>query len=109
MAEGSKVAGVERRRRPRVPFGLPAHYFLANGREYRGKVTDASSAGLVLLGEERGLIGDRVIVEVDGIAKLEGRIVRHLAGGFAVRFSDGQSEAAKAIAVLVERRLSDIG
>jgi hypothetical protein len=88
---------------------LPAHYFLANRREYRGKVTDASSAGLVLLGDERGLIGERVTVDVDGIAKLEGQIVRHLAGGFAVRFSDGQSEAAKAIAVLVERRLSDIG
>jgi hypothetical protein len=108
MAEDSEVAVERRRARRRVRFGLPAHYVLTDQQEHLGTVIDASPTGLALMGTVRGDVGETVIVEVDGIGRCEGEVVRHLAGGFAIKFTRGVSTAVQAIAEIVERRLSDL-
>jgi hypothetical protein len=77
----------EKRKQPRLDMSVSGRYMLANRREYRGTVVDASATGLALVGPERGTIGERVVVYIDEqIGRVEGEIVRHIPGGFGMRF-----------------------
>jgi hypothetical protein len=102
-----RVAGyraVERRQHARVTSTLRARYVLANQREYFGTVIDASPDGLAIEAAECGQLGDRVIIDVDGVDRFRGEIVRHFPGGFAIRLLEDQAAAAMALAGTIERQ-----
>ena len=86
MGEFPRVVQVERRKHLRLKTNLGGRYVLANLREHLCTVMDASSVGLVLAGPEQGEVGERVIVYIDQMGRIEGRIVRHVEGGFAIKF-----------------------
>ena len=77
----------DKRNKPRLEMAVTGRYMLANRNEYNCTVVDASASGLALIGPERGGIGERVVVYIDEqIGRVEGEIVRHIPGGFAIRF-----------------------
>ena len=95
----------ERRKRPRLGTNIAARYMLANREEYRGTVVDVSGTGLVLIGSHTGAIGDRVVIYVEEeIGRVEGVIVRHVHGGFAIHFRQ-PSRTADVLGRLVLRGL----
>jgi len=66
---------------------LRGRYMLADGREFECRTVDISAGGVAILGVIKGKIGERVIVYLDEVGRVEGRIVRHFAGCFAIELS----------------------
>lgn len=75
---------VERRRHQRVELSLLGRYMLEDKREYPCITTDISPGGLACIASKRGNIGERVVVYLDQIGRLEGSITRHTDRGFAL-------------------------
>jgi hypothetical protein len=94
------MGGSEKRTHARIGVRLTGRYLLANRQEHACTVIDGSANGLALLGPEAGAIGETVIVYVEHIGRVEGKIARHIGGGFAIKFT-GSRRAAEAFAQLV--------
>lgn len=75
---------VERRRYQRVEISLLGRYMLEDKREFPCVTTDMSPGGLACIAPMRGGVGERVIVYLDQIGRVEGKIVRQTDCGFAL-------------------------
>jgi hypothetical protein len=78
---------IERRRHQRVKIAILGRYMLENKLEYPCQTIDVSPGGIHLLAPVHGEVGERVIVYLDHIGRLEGDIVRHSQDGFAMTIS----------------------
>jgi hypothetical protein len=77
----------DRRRHQRVDVQLSGRYMLATRREYPCQTVNISPGGLALLAPVPGNLGERVVVYVDQLGRVEGTVVRHFQNGFAIAFS----------------------
>jgi len=75
---------LERRRHQRVEISLLGRYMLEDKREFPGVTTDMSPGGLACIASARGTVGERVVVYLDQIGRVEGKIVRYTDRGFAL-------------------------
>ncbi|GAC1327814.1 MAG: PilZ domain-containing protein [Beijerinckiaceae bacterium] len=75
---------IERRRHQRVKVSILGRYMLANKREYPCQTIDMSPGGVALFAPVPGEIGERVIVYLDQLGRIEGVIARHTKNGFAL-------------------------
>ena len=78
---------VERRRFQRVEVSLLGRYMLEDKREYPCVTTDMSPGGLACIAPIRGAVGERVVIYLDQIGRVEGKIARHTDRGFALALS----------------------
>ena len=76
--------GIERRRHRRINVRLQARYMLPDQREFACLVVDVAERGVALTGTPEGKIGEKVIVYIDRLGRIEGSIARVFEGGFAV-------------------------
>jgi c-di-GMP-binding flagellar brake protein YcgR len=74
---------MERRRHQRVLVSLLGRYMLADRQEYPCQTVDISPGGVLLTAPVRGEIGERVVVYLEHLGRLEGEIKRHTTQGFA--------------------------
>ena len=98
----------EKRKASRLGMTVTGRYLLANRHEHACTVIDVSSSGLVLIGPERGSLGEKVVVYIDDqIGRVEGEIVRHVPGGFAVDFRKPSrtADVLGRLVSVVERKL----
>ncbi len=77
----------DRRTSYRVQVALSGRYMLEDKQEYHCTTIDMSLTGVSLKASAQGVIGQRVIVYLDTIGRLEGRITRHHWDGFALEFN----------------------
>jgi hypothetical protein len=77
----------ERRRHQRVAVQLLGRYMLETRREYPCQSVNISPGGLAILAPVPGNLGERVVVYLDQIGRVEGTVVRHFQNGFAIAFS----------------------
>ncbi len=77
----------DKRRHPRIKTNLRGRYMLPDRREFPCTIIDVALGGVALSGPERGEIGETVIVYMDELGRVEGQIVRHVEGGFALRLT----------------------
>lgn len=75
---------VERRRHQRMRVVLLGRYMLPNRMEYPCQTTDISPGGLHLVAPAKPAIGDRVIVYLEHLGRIEGAAVRITPDGFAM-------------------------
>jgi len=75
---------IERRRHQRVELSLLGRYMLEDKREFPCVTTDMSPGGLACIASVRGNVGERVVVYLDQIGRVEGKITRHTDRGFAL-------------------------
>ncbi len=78
---------LERRRHQRVPVSLLGRYMLADRQEYPSQTADISPGGVLLVAAVQGQIGERVVVYLEHLGRIEGEITRHLPHGFAICIS----------------------
>ncbi len=78
---------LERRRHQRVPVALLGRYMLADHQEYPCQTLDISPGGAMLIAPVRGGIGERVVVYLEHLGRVDGQITRHIQNGFAFAFS----------------------
>lgn len=74
----------EQRRFQRVAVSLLGRYMLADRQEYPCQTLEMSVGGASLVAPVQGKVGERVIVYLEHIGRVEGLITRHLTGGFAM-------------------------
>jgi hypothetical protein len=63
---------------------LSGRYMLADGQEFDCQIVDVSPVGVAIRGPLPGDLGERVVVYVQELGRIEGVIVRRSADGFAV-------------------------
>lgn len=86
MSAAPKLASrpIERRRHTRVKVALLGRYMLSNRTEFPCQSIDMSVGGLAITAPVKGRIGERVIVYLEHIGRIEGDIARHTADGFGM-------------------------
>ncbi len=77
----------ERRRHQRVNVELMGRYMLESRREFPCQSLDISPGGVSLAAPVSGVLGERVVVYLDQLGRVEGLIVRLLPNGFAISLS----------------------
>lgn len=92
--------GLDRRRFRRVRLVLLGRYMLSDRREFPCQTIDISAGGIALYAPVQGELGERVVIYLDHLGRLEGEIVRTIENGFAVRFTCSQSKRDKNADVL---------
>ena len=85
----------ERRRHARVDVKLLGRYMLADRREFPCQTVNMSPGGLSIDAPVRGDIGERVVVYLDELGRVEGRIARHTERGFAIQMTMPLSKREK--------------
>jgi hypothetical protein len=78
------LRSAERRRHHRVRVALLGRYMLPNRQEYPCQTIDMSPGGALFTAPVKGAVGDRVIVYLEHIGRIEGEIARHVTDGFAM-------------------------
>jgi hypothetical protein len=74
----------EKRRHRRVAVSLLGRYMLSDRHEYPCQTVNISPGGVALIAPIMGAVGERVVVYLDHIGRLEGIIVRAVPNGFAM-------------------------
>jgi c-di-GMP-binding flagellar brake protein YcgR len=74
----------DRRRYQRVKVNLLGRFMLEDRHEYPCQTADMSPGSAALITPVAGHVGERVVVYVDHIGRIEGEIVRVYDGGFAM-------------------------
>jgi hypothetical protein len=75
----------EKRRYARTKLALLGRYITSGRAEYPLQTVDISAGGVAVFAPEIGDIGQSVVLYIDELGRLEGEIVRHIEGGFAVK------------------------
>jgi len=74
----------ERRRHARVKVRLPGQFMRENRREFPCITIDISPGGVAFAADEPVTLGERIVVYLTQIGRVEGRVVREFPGGFAI-------------------------
>src|SRR5215216_6632728 len=82
--EQPRSHSMERRRHHRVRVALLGRYMLADHREYACQTTDMSPGGASLVAPVKGAVGERVVLYLEHVGRIEGEINHHTAQGFTV-------------------------
>jgi PilZ domain len=81
------IQDAERRRHQRVRVALLGRYMLPNRQEYPCQTVDMSPGGVLLVAPVQAAIGERVVVYLEHISRIEGKVARHVPQGFAMSIS----------------------
>src|SRR4051812_36484192 len=79
--------GADKRCHQRVPVAILGRYMLADRREFPCQTIDMSPGGVRLTCSVVGQIGERVVLYLEHVGRIEGVIARHTVGGFAVHLN----------------------
>ena len=79
-----EIADVERRRHQRVKLSLSGRYMRVDRKEYDCTTLDMSPGGVALKAEAGAHIGERIVVYLNQIGRVEGICARVFDGGFAM-------------------------
>ncbi len=77
----------DKRKYPRIKTNLRGRYMLPDRREFPCTIIDVALGGIALSGPERGAIRETVIVYMEELGRVEGEVVRHFDGGFALQLT----------------------
>jgi c-di-GMP-binding flagellar brake protein YcgR len=78
---------MERRRHQRVDVQVMGRYMLESRREYPCQTVNISPGGLAILAPVMGNLGERVVIYLDQLGRVEGTVIRQFQNGFAIAFS----------------------
>jgi|tagenome__1003787_1003787.scaffolds.fasta_scaffold20420262_1 hypothetical protein len=84
LAVQQRLQTQERRRHSRMSVALLGRYMLADRQEYPCQTNDMSPGGALFVAPVRGAIGERVVVYLEHVGRIEGDITRHVEHGFAM-------------------------
>ena len=77
----------EHRRHYRVPVALLGRYMLSDRREYACQTIDMSPGGVAIVAPVKGAVGERVVLYLEHVGRIEGEITRLIPEGFALSIS----------------------
>lgn len=77
----------DQRRHQRMPVTLLGRYMLSDRHEYPCQTIDMSPGGIRITCAKVGEIGERVVLYLEQIGRVEGAIARHAPGGQAIQLN----------------------
>jgi hypothetical protein len=83
----AEPAKVERRRHQRVKVRLAGRFMRSDRKEFDCESIDASPGGIAFSSEAAVQPGERIVAYLNQIGRIEGKVARTFAGGFAVQMS----------------------
>jgi hypothetical protein len=87
MQSLTRQAAAENRRHQRVKVSLLGRFMLPDRQEYPCQTVDMSPGGVALISPVPAEVGMRVVCYLDHIGRVEGKVARKTATGFAVEIS----------------------
>lgn len=87
MSTSPQQPGSGQRRFRRIQLSVPVKFLGEGPDEHQGTLLDISAGGLALSTQVRLEIGCPIVVYVDNLGRVEGKVVRHIEQGFAVEFA----------------------
>ena len=81
----AEPAQVERRRHQRVKVRLAGRFMRSDRMEFDCETIDASPGGIALSSDAGVQPGERIVAYLNQIGRIEGKVARTFAGGFAVQ------------------------
>ncbi|WP_428408180.1 PilZ domain-containing protein [Hyphococcus sp.] len=93
--ENASVSEDERRRHRRVDLPLKARFLTEKGVECAAEVINISAAGAMLRSKHPPAIGQNVVLYIDQIGRIEGKVVRSGNNSFAVAYPKRRERQAK--------------
>ena len=81
-----RLSAKDRRRFRRVIMETTARCMWLKGEEFEAKTVDLAAGGLSLKTDQPFNIGDELVMYIDGLGRLSGKVARKTAFGFAVSF-----------------------
>ena len=79
-----QTSTMERRRHHRVPVEMFGRYMLQNRQDFPCQTVDISPGGILICAPVLGAMGERVVVYLDHLGRLEGMITRLAPDGFSM-------------------------
>lgn len=83
----SLQAADDRRRYQRVKLALHGRFMRQNGEEYPCRILNVSAGGIAVQAPVSGQPGERIVMYLDTLGRIEGEIVRSHGEGFALNLS----------------------
>jgi len=77
--------GNDRRQFQRVNIPLLGHFMRQNKQEYPCQIINVSAGGIAILAPISGEMGERIVIYLDTLGRIEGEIVRINPDGFALQ------------------------
>jgi len=93
--EYSRQKQSDLRRFRRVRISLAGRYMLEDKREFECRTIDISAGGMALAAPVLPTAGERIVVYLDHLGRLDGIVVRIVADGFAISFQSTQKKREK--------------
>ena len=92
----AEPANVERRRHQRVKVRLAGRFMRSDRMEFDCESIDASPGGIAVSSDAAVERGERIVAYLNQIGRIEGKVARTFAGGFAGpdEFAGGQARQA---------------
>ena len=90
----------DRRRYKRVPYTLLGRFMRENRQEFTCESIDLSIGGVSLASDVDVEIGERIVVVLEELGRLEGIVARHLPEGFGIQFTATHRKRQKIAAQL---------
>jgi PilZ domain-containing protein len=87
----------DKRRFQRVNIPSFGRFMRENKQEYPCQIVDMSAGGIAVNAPITGEIGERIIIYVDNMGRLEGELVRTFEGGFALKLSASSYKREKIV------------
>ena len=87
LALNLRTRALERRRHQRVRVVLLGRFMLENQQEYPCQSMNISPGGIALLAPVQGRVGERIVIYLEHLGRLEGTVVRQFELGFAVQLA----------------------
>lgn len=100
VGEGRTLPKTDRRRHQRVAVNILGRFMLEDRHEYPCQVIDMSPGGMAVISPVQGRVGERIVAYLDHISRVEGRISRHIEGGFAIELRNTPRKREKLAAIL---------
>jgi hypothetical protein len=91
----AEPAQVERRRHQRVTVRLAGRFMRSDRMEFDCETIDASPGGIAFSSDAGVRLGERIVAYLNQIGRIEGKVARTFAGGFAIQMGLLPAKRAK--------------
>jgi hypothetical protein len=90
-----ELATAERRRHQRVKVHVTGRFMRSNRQEFDCLTVDMSPGGIAFLAEATVERGERIVVYLNNLGRLEGTVARTFSGGFAIQMKLSPAKRCK--------------
>jgi hypothetical protein len=87
----------DRRMHRRVPVDIAGRFMREDKEDHACRIVNMSAGGMALISATLCEVGEKIVVYLDALGRIEGIVVRQIEGGFAARIVAGPHKREKIV------------